>query len=125
MPRVVEHAAKLAVVGVHELDAIAERREPLAAQSASASGSRSRPISRRRARFEQRARVPAEADRAVDEQAAARRLEQRERLGDHDRFVRRRRRHQIPNSDSARASSSVYGSRCSLATKRSWFHTSR
>ena len=57
--------------------------------------------------------MAAEADRAVDEEAAARRLEQRQRLRDEDGRVLRGHR-QIPNSDSARASSSVYGSRCML-----------
>ena len=33
--------------------------------------------------------------------------------------------YQIPNSESARASSSVKGSRCSLAMRRSWFQMSR
>ena len=101
----VEHAVQLAVVGVHELDAIAERGQRFARQR-----ERRRvaiePEHAIRAGFEQRAAVAAETDRAVDEQPAARRLEQLEHLGHHDRLVQRR-PCQMPNSDSAFASSSV------------------
>ena len=58
---------------------------------------------------------PAESDRAVDEKAAAFRPQELEHFSRHDRYVDR----QIPNSDSARASSSVYASRCSLVRRRS------
>ena len=63
-------------------------------------------------------------DTAADwEREAARlRAKEVENLGGHDRDVRG---HQMPNSDSARASSSVYASRCSFVRKRSWFQTSR
>jgi hypothetical protein len=69
----------------------------------------------RRPGFEQRAGVAAETDRTVDEEAAVFGAEKLQDLGGHDRHVH----HQIPNSASARASSSVYGSRCSLVTNRS------
>ena len=75
-----------------------------------------------RARGEHRPRVPAQADRAVHEHAAARHGQQIDGLGHEDGFVKR---HQIPNSASARASSSVNGSRCSFDVNRSWFQTSR
>ena len=66
----VEHVVERAVVGVHQLDAIAPRRERLARarERVAIAIEADEP---RRARFEQRARVAAEADRAVDEQAAA------------------------------------------------------
>ena len=65
--------------------------------------------------------MPAEADGTIDEDAAALGLQVLNPFGREDRDVC----HQIPNSDSVRASSSVYGSRCILVRKRSWFHTSR
>ena len=75
----------------------------------------------RRARLEEGARVAAETDGAVDEEAALLGAQVLQDFGRHDGNVR----HQMPNSARARASSSVYGSRCSFATKRSWFQTSR
>ena len=105
---------------MHELDAIAPRRERVAG-----AGERVEIAieadDARGAGFEQRARVAAEADGAVDEQPALLGPEMLQDLGGHDRDVR----HQMPNSDSACASSSVYGSRCSLACRRSWFQMSR
>ena len=111
----VEHVVERAIVGVHELDAIAPRRQRLAraGERVEVAIEADEP---RRAGFEQRARVAAEADGAVDEEAAALGPQiAASDLGGHDRDVR----HQMPNSDSARASSSVYGSRCSLVRKRS------
>ena len=68
--RAVEDLVDRAVVGVNELDAVAPRR-----QRFTGAGERIEvaiePDEARRARFEQRARVAAEADGAVDEQAAA------------------------------------------------------
>jgi len=65
--------------------------------------------------------VAAEADGAIDEQPAALGLEVlqdfRRQHGNVTGVAERGR--QIPNSDNARASSSVYGSRWSLATNRS------
>src|SRR5262245_50826244 len=103
-----------AVVGVDELDAFAPRCERFggAGESVAVAIESDEP---RRPGLEQRAGVAAEADRAVDEEAAVFGTEELQDLGGHDRHVR----HQIPNSASARASSSVYGSRCSLARKRS------
>src|SRR6185436_6912637 len=69
---------------------------------------------------EHRAGVAAEADGTVDEQTAALRLQMPQDGVGHHGHVR-----QMPNSDSARASSSVYASRWSLVRKRSWFQTSR
>jgi hypothetical protein len=60
----------------------------------------------RRTTGQQRARMSTQADRAVHEQAAARRIEQRNRLGDEHGLVGRMVAH-IPNPESARASSSV------------------
>ncbi len=120
--RPIEDVVDRAIVGVHQLDAIAPRRQRFAG-----AGERVEVAieadEARRARFEQRARVAAEADGAVDEQAAVAFGPQSSSsdLGGHDRDVG----HQMPNSESARASSSVYGSRCSLVRKRSWFQTSR
>ena len=51
--------------------------------------------------------MPAEADRAIDKQAAAVGAQLLEHFGREHRNVR----DQMPNSESARASSSVYGSR--------------
>ena len=85
-----------------ELDAVAPRRERVA-------GARQRveiaveADDARGARFEQRARMAAEPDRAVDEQPALLGAQILQDFGGHDRDVR----HQIPNSDSAFASSSV------------------
>jgi D-serine deaminase-like pyridoxal phosphate-dependent protein len=116
----VEDVGDRAVVGVDELDAVAPRRERFggAGEGIEVAIESNQP---RRSGFEQRAGVAAETDRAVDEEAAVFGAEKLQNLGGHDRHVR----HQIPNSASARASSSVYGSRCSFAAKRSWFHTSR
>ena len=61
----------------------------------------------RRAGLEQRARVPAEADGAVDKKTALLGPQELQHLGGHHRHVF----HQMPNSERARASSSVYGSR--------------
>ena len=60
--------------------------------------------------------MTAEADRAVDEDSAALGLQMPQHLGGEDGDVAV---HQMPNSESARASSSVYGSRCSLVRNRS------
>ena len=116
----IEDVAERPVVRVHQFDSIAPRQEPRARdpQRVQVAVEADEP---RRARFEQRAGVSAEADGAIDEQAAAFGTQNAQHLGGHHRHVR----HQIPNSDRARASSSVYGSRCSLARKRSWFQTSR
>ena len=70
----------------------------------------------RGAGLEHHARVAAKAERAVDEDAAALGRKKLQRLRRHHRNMHGR---QIPNSDSARASSSVNGSRCIFATKRS------
>ena len=102
---IVEHAAKLTVVGVNQLDAVAEPFEPLPG-NLQGLGIPVQTEHFRSASFEQHARVPAETHGAVHEQTAARRLQERDRLGSHDRFVDVR-RHQIPNSASERASSSV------------------
>src|SRR4029453_110706 len=71
---------------------------------------------------EECATVPTKADRAVDEQAATRRGQKVQHFRNHHGLVL----HcgQIPNSESALASSSVKGSRCIFATNRSWFQTS-
>ena len=104
---------------MHQLDTVAPGRERFArarervAIAVEANHARG-------AGFEQRARVAAESDGAIDEQAAALGPQEPQHLRGHDRDVR----HQIPNSDNARASSSVYGSRCILVRKRSWFQTS-
>ena len=84
---IVEHGVDRAVIGVHELDAIAPRRERFARASASASASRSRPMTRVAPRFQERARVAAEADRAVDEDAAALGLQMLQHFGGQDRDV--------------------------------------
>ena len=65
-------------------------------------------------RLEQGARVAAETDRAVDEQAAALRAQVAARLS---AVMTGHVRAQIPNSDSARASSSVYGLALQLASQ--------
>ena len=57
--------------------------------------------------LEERPRMAAKADRAIHEQSPALRSQVEQRLGGQDRDVRR----QMPNSESARASSSVNGSR--------------
>jgi hypothetical protein len=97
-----EYGVNRAVIGVHELDTIAKRRQTgarcgermrIAVEAEHACG----------AGLEQRLRVAAEADGAVDEQAASFRAQERERLGREHGDVC----DQIPNSDSARASSSV------------------
>jgi hypothetical protein len=120
-----EHAIELAIVGVDQLNAIAESRQGFARDRQSVEIA-IQPEHAVRSRLEQRAAVAAEADRTVDEHAAARGLELLQHFGDHHGLVRGRHRHrQIPNSARARASSSVYGSRCIFETKRSWFHTSR
>ena len=71
---------------MHELDAIAPRRQRLAGEleRVAVAIEADEP---RRARFEQRARVAAEADRAVDEEAAAFGLQHLEHLGGHDGHV--------------------------------------
>ena len=51
----------------------------------------------------------------IDEDAAALGLQVLQRFGGQDRNVRA----QMPNSESARASSSEYGSRCSFVRNRS------
>ena len=114
-PAAVELVADRAVVGVDQLDAIAPRRERVAGarQRVEIAVEADHP---RGAGLEQRARVAAEPDRAVDEQPAPLGAEMLEDLGGHHRDVLR---HQMPNSDSALASSSVYGSRCSFACSRS------
>ena len=117
MPRAVSTSVDLAIVSVHQLDAIAEggegvardgQRVRIAIEADQAVG----------ARVEERAAVAAETDRAVDEESATCRREDLDGFGHHDRLVLRLHR-QIPNSASARASSSVYCSRCNLATNRS------
>ena len=102
MPPAVEHVVERAIVGVHELDAVAPRRQRLARARQRVEVAIEADDARR-ARLEQRARVAAEPDRAVDEQPAPLGAEMLQDLGGHDRDVR----HQMPNSDSARASSSV------------------
>ena len=101
-----------------------QRAASASAASPSASGSRSRPITRvapasssarlwpPRPTVQSTKRPPRAGSSSV------------ERLGDAGRVRACAVHRQIPNSDSARASSSVYGSRCSFATKRSWFQTS-
>ena len=116
----IEHLAERPVVGVNQLHAIAPRRQRFTRQfegvliaiEADEPGCPG---------FEQRPGMPAEPDGAVNENAAAFRLQELEHFSRHDRYVDR----QIPNSDSVRASSSVYASRCSLVRRRSWFQTSR
>src|SRR5438067_1336551 len=70
----------------------------------------------RGAGFKHRACVAAEADRAVHEDAATPGQQKAQGFRRHYRNMRRR---QTPNSDNARASSSVNGSECIFATKRS------
>ena len=116
----IEHGVEGTEVGVHEIDPFAPRRQRLAraverveiAVESDDPGGAGR---------QQRAGVPAEAHRTIDEDAAALGLQVLNPFSSEDRDVR----DQIPNSDSARASSSVYGSRCILVRKRSWFQTSR
>ena len=72
---------------------------------ASASASRSIPMSRVAPRFEQHPRVAAEADRAIDEHAAALRVQERPHLVEQNRNVPRffhRLHAQIPKSDERR-----------------------
>src|SRR5581483_6323739 len=69
----------------------------------------------RRAALEERACVAAQADGAVNEESALFGPQMVQDLRRHDGNVGR----QMPNSDSARASSSVYGSRCSFVRNRS------
>jgi hypothetical protein len=111
----IQNVGQRAVVGVDELDAVAPQRQRLAR-----AGERVRiavePDQPRRTRFEERAGVAPEPDGAVDEEPALLGAQEVEHFGGHDRHVRR---HQMPNSDSARASSSVYASRCSFVRKRS------
>jgi hypothetical protein len=116
----VEHLVDVPVVGVDELDAVVPWRESFAGACERIQVAVETDDARG-ARFEQRARVPAEADGAVDEEPALLGPKMMQDLGGHDRNVR----HQIPNSDSAFASSSVKGSRWSLACRRSWFQVSR
>src|SRR5206468_7874984 len=114
-PPRVEDGVDRAVIGVNELDAIApgrerflcERQRLLVAIEADEA---------RRAAVQERACMAAEADRAVDKQPAALRLQMLQHLGGEHGDVSV---HQMPNSDRARASSSVYGSRCSLLRNRS------
>ena len=119
-----EHVGDRAVVGVHELDAIAERRQA-AGRERERIGVTVEADDPRRARFEQCAGVTSETDGTIHEQAAAISREVPQDLGGEDRLVDghatalRDRDRQIPNSDSAFASSSVNGSRCSLETNRS------
>src|SRR5262249_44152938 len=116
----VEHARHRSIVGVDQLDTVAESRQR-----------RARDAERRRIAIETDqargttlancSRVSPDADGTVDQQTAAFGLEVAERLrGQHGKVSA-----QIPNSERARASSSVYGSRCSFSRNRSWFHTSR
>ena len=117
----IEHGVEGAEVGVHEIDPFQPRRQRLArapervevAVESDDPGGAGR---------QQRARVPAEADRTIDEDAAALGL-------------------QVTESTSAARTGMcaiksrtptacarplrVYGSRCILVRKRSWFHTSR
>ena len=115
-----EHVVDGAIVGVHQLDAVAPGRQRFA-RARQRVEIAVEPDDPRGAGFEQRSRVAAEPDRAVDEQTALFGAQMLEDLGGHDRDVR----HQMPNSDNARASSSVKGSRCSFACRRSWFQVSR
>ena len=82
----VEDVVDRAIIGVHELDAVAPRRQRFAR-----AGERVEVAieadEARRAGFEQRARVAAEADGAVDEQAAVLGTEVLEDRGGHDRDV--------------------------------------
>ena len=111
MPRLIEHLVERAVVGVHELDAIGPRRQRRRAPAASACAIAIEADDACRAGFEQRARVAAEPDGAVDEQAAALGLQVAAAL---PRSARARAPLKCRTPTSARASSSVYGSRCSL-----------
>jgi len=89
---------------MHERDAIAEGRERLA-RDPQGSGVPIECDDVRRTALEQRARMPAQADGAVDEDSAARRQQHVEHFAHHHRLVSHRR--QMPNSASALASSSV------------------
>jgi hypothetical protein len=102
---IVENAPKLTVVGMHQLDAIAKSLEPLAG-NLQRLGVTVQAEQLRSARFEENARMPAEPDGTIHEQTTARGVQQRDRLCGHDRFVNVM-GHQIPNSASERASSSV------------------
>ena len=102
----VEHVVELAVIGMNERHAIAPRRQRLAGPLERL-GIAVEPEDSTCAGFEKSARMPAEADRAIDEQAAAFRAQLLEHLGRENGNVR----DQMPYSESARASSSVYGSR--------------
>src|SRR5437762_2332340 len=99
---------------MYELDAVAPRRERFARlrQRVEIAIQADDP---RRAGFEQRAGMAAQADRAVHEQPALLGTKALQDFGGHHRNVR----HQIPYSERARASSSVYASRCSLVRNRS------
>ena len=105
---------------MHQLDAVAPGRERFA-RARERVGIAIEADDARGAGFEQRARVAAESDGAIDEQAAALGPQELDDGRGHHGHVR----HQIPDSDNARASSSVYGSRCILVRNRSWFQTSR
>src|SRR5947208_2218132 len=104
---------------MHELDAIAERRER-GGRSIESIAIAVEPDQARGASLEQCARVTAEPHSTIDEDAPLFGMQMLKNLGGHDRNVR----HQIPNSERARASSSVYASRCSFVRNRSWFQTS-
>ena len=91
----VQHVRQLAIVGVHQLDAVAEPAS--ARRRSSASASRSSPSTRPR-RPRAARRCGRRADRAIDEQPAARAGSSSARLGDEHRLMQRL---QIPNSASA------------------------
>src|SRR6185503_18467452 len=82
----IEHGVELPIVRVHDLDALPEwlQRD---ARRLNRRGIAIESDQPRRARLEQRTRVATQADRAIDEHAAPRRLEMFEHLRDHDRFV--------------------------------------
>ena len=123
----VEHDVDLAVVGMHQLDAIRPRCERCAGQRQHfrVAVDPEHPV---RTSGQQGPRVPARTDRAIDDPPAARRVEHGNHFRFHDRRVRQRtvRGHrQIPSSDRACASASVNGSCSSRLTNRSLFQTAR
>src|SRR4029453_17073929 len=109
----VKYFVERPIIRMDEIDSIAPGRQRLrgTGQRVSIAIQADQPG---RTGFEQRPRVAAEAHGTIDEHAAALRAQMLQHFGGHDRDVS----HQTPNSDSARASLSVYGSRCILVRKR-------
>ena len=98
----VEHVIELTVVGVNERDAIEPWRQRLTGLLEGGAIA-IEPEDSTCTRFQKRARMPAETNRAVDEQTATPRAELFDNLGRQDGYVH----DHTPSSERARASSSV------------------